>query len=273
MTIGRPFALFVLCSVTVSCLSSVRAATVTLHSERDTTLYANNGSRSNGGGAVVFAGTSSAGSPRRGLLWFDVAGSIPAGSTIDNAQLTLHVAGIAGTGGEGGSDPATFLTTLHALAGDWGEGTAGAGTGATGSGQGFATPADGTSATWTHAFYDTQAWFTPGADFVVTPSASALVSGTIDVAFTWGSTASLIADVQGWLDNPATNFGWILIGDESTTQTFRNFYSREASDEALRPVLSVIYTPIPEPSTLVLLVLGAIGFVIWWRFDRRRAAL
>ena len=25
----------------------------------------------------------------------------------------------------------------------------------------------------------------------------------------------MVADVQGWLDNPATNFGWLMLGDES----------------------------------------------------------
>ena len=33
--------------------------------------------------------------------------------------------------------------------------------------------------------------------------------------YTW-SSAQMVADVQGWLDNPASNFGWLMLGDEST---------------------------------------------------------
>ncbi len=35
--------------------------------------------------------------------------------------------------------------------------------------------------------------------------------------YKWESTSQMIADVQGWLDNPATNFGLALVGGEAPT--------------------------------------------------------
>ncbi|MGH7613747.1 MAG: hypothetical protein ACREMW_06870 [Gemmatimonadales bacterium] len=57
----------------------------------------------------------------------------------------------------------------------------------------------------------------------------------------WGSTAQLVADVQGWLADPASNFGWILIGDESATATAKQFDSRESA-ASIRPELRVFFT-------------------------------
>ena len=88
-------------ALVVLCIPAARGETVTLTSGRDASLYESSGTRSNGAGGVIFTGTNSSGSPRRGLLWFDVAAGIPAGATIDSAQLTLTVAGVAG----GGADP------------------------------------------------------------------------------------------------------------------------------------------------------------------------
>jgi hypothetical protein len=48
---------------------------------------------------------------RRGLVAFDIAGAIPAGSTINTVSLTLTV----DTGKNG-----TFTTTLHRVLASWG---------------------------------------------------------------------------------------------------------------------------------------------------------
>jgi hypothetical protein len=226
-----------------------------LTSQRDASLYESSGTRSNGAGGVIFTGTNSSSSPRRGLVWFDVASAIPAGATIDSVQLRLTVAGVAG----GGLDPFAYATDIYRVSSNWGEGTQGAGSNTAGSGQGFATPSDGTSATWTHAFLANQPWMTVGGDFANTPSATASVAGTVGSSFTWGSTAAMVADVQGWLDSPATNFGWMVLGEETEGQTFRSFHAREATNASLRPALSVSFTPVPEPSTLLLCATGALA--------------
>jgi hypothetical protein len=51
-----------------------------------------------------------------------------------------------------------------------------------------------------------------------------------------------VADVQGWLTNPSTNFGWIIIGNEGGTGTSKRFDSRENDTTANRPQLTVNYT-------------------------------
>jgi hypothetical protein len=53
----------------------------------------------------------------------------------------------------------------------------------------------------------------------------------------------MIADVQAWADAPGENYGWILIGDETSSTTVKRFDSRESSEEALRPILTVEYIP------------------------------
>ena len=53
-----------------------------------------------------------------------------------------------------------------------------------------------------------------GGDFSGTASASQSV-GAIG-QYTW-SSAQMVADVQSWLDTPASNFGWLVLGDESTS--------------------------------------------------------
>lgn len=235
-------------ALVILCSPPAWGETITLTPGRDASLYESSGTRSNGAGGVIFTGTNSSGSPRRGLLWFDVAGGIPAGATIDSVQLTLTVAGVAG----GGADPFPYITGIYPLSRNWGEGTQGAGSNTAGSGQGFPTPSDGTSATWTHAFLADQTWTTVGGDFVATPSATASVAGTVGSSFTWGSTAAMVADVQSWLSSPATNFGWMVRGDEVDVSSFRSFHSREATNAAQRPALTVSFTPVPEPSTLLL---------------------
>jgi hypothetical protein len=53
----------------------------------------------------------------------------------------------------------------------------------------------------------------------------------------------MVADVQSWLDNPATNFGWTLLGTENQISSARAFYTRESPDEINRPRLVIEYTP------------------------------
>src|SRR5207245_4445434 len=95
-------------------------------------------------------------------------------------------------------------------------------------GQGRPSLADGTTATWSHRFYNTVLWNNAGGDFAPTASASTLVGLVPNVTSVWNSSAGMVNDVQSWLDNPSSNFGWLLLGDESTTSTARVFFTREA---------------------------------------------
>ena len=44
------------------------------------------------------------------------------------------------------------------------------------------------------------------------------------------------ADVQSWLDDPASNFGWLVLGDESEIPTAKRFDTRESASP---PVLTI----------------------------------
>ena len=66
-------------------------------------------------------------------------------------------------------------------------------------------------------------------------------------AYTWGSTAQLVADVQGWLNNPATNFGWALRGNEGLAQSAKSFATKESPTAGLRPVLTIDFTSATPP--------------------------
>ncbi len=196
----------------------------------DNTLYESAtvpATTSNGAGPVMFAGKigiNGGGAVRRALLQFDVAALIPAGSTVNTAQVRLTM--------NRTNDTVARSLSLHRLTTQWGEGSSSSGSGT----PGMATAGD---ATWTHAIFDTQPWSNPGGDFVLLASATQPVSGPGD--YLW-SSAQLVTDVQDMLDNPASNFGWIIIGDETTLQSVRQFATHEACSGDDRPVLLVTFS-------------------------------
>ena len=210
-----------------------RGDTATLTPSRDNTLYQNAaGTTSNGAGSFVFTGRTAeveGNAIRRALIFFDIAGNLPGGSTIDSVQLTLNMSRTRLTTGR--------VTTLHRVQADWGEGTSNA------SGEeGMGTAAAPGDATWLHTFFSTDLWTTAGGDFVATPSASTSVGGL--GSYSWGSTAQMVADAQSWLDDPAGNFGWILMGDENESSTAKRFDSRENFSKVDRPMLTIDFKPL-----------------------------
>ena len=232
------------------------ADVVTIGAAKDASIFSSTPNNSDGGGPGMFAGTDSSGSRLRSLIQFDIAGNVPFGSTITSVQLTLYLGMVVGGGGIQG-DQTPRVIELHRLSGSWGEGSTGsASTSIAGTGQGF--PANDGNATWLDRLYSATSpisWNTPGGDFVPAASGSATVSQTINAAYQWTSTASLVSDAQSWLDNPSGNDGWLLENtDETDLRTFRAFWTREASNAALRPQLQVTFTAVPEPGTALLLV-------------------
>jgi hypothetical protein len=57
----------------------------------------------------------------------------------------------------------------------------------------------------------------------------------------------MVADVQAWVDGAEGNFGWILVGDESTATTAKRFNSVQNLTVDNRPSLTIVFTP---PSTV-----------------------
>ena len=204
-----------------------RAEMTVIEAGRDATLIEDpDGSLANGSGPVFFAGRTSQeqNSVRRALLWFDVAASLPADAVIEDVQLVLTTV----------SGNATVATLrLHRVLADWGEGASSA----SGGGGADAQPGD---ATWLHAFHDNQFWARSGGTFVGHESAARPVAAP--AVYIWKDAPGLSRDVRLWLAAPQRNFGWALMGDETTRQTAKRFASREHPDASVRPVLEVTYS-------------------------------
>jgi hypothetical protein len=201
---------------------AARAAEVALVPVADNTLYQDFAQNSNGAG-YLFAGRAGGGGARRALLRFDVAAAIPPGARIESAELTLSVSRSATTT----PGPAG----LHRLLEAWGEGASNAGERA-----GAGTAAQPGDATWSHRIFPDLAWSSPGGAFESTASWTGSIGGI--GAYTLESTPGLVTDLQTWLDEPESNHGWILLGDEASAGTARRIDSREAAP-AGRPSLVV----------------------------------
>ncbi len=214
------------CALLVPWLAAAAAAdVVTIQPVRDNTLFEDaSGSLSNGAGPVLFAGNNGQDLARRALLRFDAAGSLPAGARIDDVVLSLNVS----------NAPNAILRTftLHLVLQDWGEGVS-----STTSGSGA--PATANDATWVNTFWPNELWTSAGGHFVSAASASQSV-GDVGV-YTW-TGPGMKADVQAWVDHPATNLGWLIRSDEVTLNTARRFDSRENSVAANRPTLTISYS-------------------------------
>lgn len=242
---------------------------------RDATLYfATFGDLANGAGQHAFMGTNATGVVRRALMVFDLS-AIPAGSVVTSASLRLYF-------DRSGADTLPRNVTVHRVTADWGEGASDAGSVGTGNGGGNGVLAVQNDATWLYRFYNlvdppnSPAWTTPGGDFVTTPSATTSV-GTVTQpnvdTYLW-SGAGLAADVQQWVDSPAGNFGWLLMGAEAASNTQRRFLTSEnifngtTSSPDYRPLLTVQYNAVPEPGSLLLLggpLLAGAAFRRWRR--------
>lgn len=236
-SIAKLHLLFSIVILSCTTASVSQATTAILSASKDNTLINSpTGELSNGQGPL-FAGRTGGRGPgaQRALVAFDVAAQIPTGAIITDVELTLDIE-------QAGSGSGLDAYSLHRVSQDWGEGTS------NGFGGNGTTSTTG-DATWVHTFYETATWNNAGGDFETSVSATQQI-GNFGQA-TWGSTARLIADVQSWLDDPSSNFGWILIGDESAFASSRRFGSRESNQG---PVLTVSY--IPEPQTLLLLGLA-----------------
>jgi MprA protease rhombosortase-interaction domain-containing protein len=228
--------------------STCWSETVTIGARKDATMYSDAPDNSAGGAPGFYVGGNGSGSARRSLLTFDVVTSVPIGSTITSAELTLHV------GRQSHSD--ALSVSLRRLTADWGEGTATARP--TIAHNGLGTASNTGDATWNQRM-NPIAWTNPGAfsDTAATVSATTSVPGTVNEAAIWSSTPTMISDVQGWLNNPTTNFGWLLYTSAETTAfTAKAFYARSATinelggvfDPAFLPALSITYSAPAPPS-------------------------
>ena len=209
---------------------------VVLDATADNSIYSEGLGLSNGAGTSIFTGQTIGAELRRALIRFDIASAVPAGSTINSAELRLTLTrSIAGA-----NDVA-----IHRVLADWGEGASvAAGMGGAGG------PAAQDDATWGARFFNSAnppasvLWTNQGGDFNPVASATTTVELLGDT-FSW-TGAGVTADVQAWLDTPALDFGWIVIGNEAAAPSAQRFASREETFVDARPQLVIDFTP---PST------------------------
>lgn len=208
-------------------VGSLTVLQVVLDAAKDATIYEDgDGGNANGSGSYLFSGrsdTQNGSAERRALLTFPVAGSIPSGSTITAVSLDLTMSRT-----KGGAQ----TVGLHRLFEDWSEGPSDP------SGQeGGGTTAAAGDVTWMHRETPGTLWSTPGASFA--PSASATLQVADEGNYSFASTPGLVADVQGWLDDPSNNYGWALVISSPSTGAAKRFNSRENTSG--RPTLTVTY--------------------------------
>lgn len=229
--------------------SRILAATVTLPSIADTSLYENKPD-SNLGGTTLVAGTNQLSSKSRALILFDTS-MFPAGAVVTAVQVELYVTRQPDPDQHGGPVASDF--SLHRMLVNWGEGNGSSNTGSV---------AVNGDATWNDRFYgQDQSWGNPGGlsgtDYAETSSATTSVG---DVGpYVWGSSPELVDDVRAWIANPTSNFGFMLVnGSEGNDGSARRFSSRNQPGGTIPgPKLVVTYNIVPEAGTVLLAVGGA----------------
>lgn len=193
----------------------LRAETVVLPAVSDAGMRELVPSENSGSAPTIRVGTLGANGSftrNRGLFRFDPTAAIPPGASIVSAQLTLHVSKAPSF------NPPPVAFELRRLLVSWSESVA----------------------TWQLREALGVTWNSPGGSAGVDFATD--MSGTADVAgvgnYTWGSTTGLVADVQRWVDDPDSNYGWILFpGNESLSQSARLINTSESLASA--PALTV----------------------------------
>ena len=224
--------------------------TVTLGRNRDTTVYEEDSTGSNGQGPSIWAAERFAGSfpsnltryDVRGLVSFDVAqgflgrGLIPEGSTIDDVEIILNAIEVRGSLSSIDLEPVTVPSPPSSLFSFF-------------SGDAVA-PGDelqpGTSivqsTTWTHRLFSSNPWSQPG---VPTDGVVATAFATLgDMSFQ--SPALTAAVEQMWLSR-ADGAGFRLKPTSTNPFLFADqgvrFASGEHPNANIRPLIIIDYTP------------------------------
>ena len=148
---------------------------------------------------------------RRALVKFDTQNTIPAGSTVTSAKLTVTV--------KGGSADATRTVGVYQVRTSWNE----------------------TQVTWNHR-RSTESWTTKGGD-LGSRIATANVGNAAGTKVTFDVTSLVKEAIAGSLG--ASRYTRIALVDEdgSTNESYREYFTPTDINTAHRPVLTVTYTP------------------------------
>jgi len=243
-------------------LVPVKADVLTLQPVADTTLFQVAPDNNLGGATFFNAGTAGNGNRNRGIVLYDVTG-IPVGSVITEVAVSFEVVRQPAT------DMESSLFSLRRVFQPWAEGAQVPENEAS---PGLGAPAGPDEATWNSRGIGGQAWSQPGGeagvDYSDTPSALTSSAGQGEIV-TFETSSELIGDINSWLNQPAANFGWMLVTEsEDVGKTARSFASRESG---FGPTLTIFYTPVPEPGTIAILAMGFLGGL--YALRRRTAPL
>lgn len=211
-----------------------------------------NREKSSSGGDVTawWAGRIGTDDAVRGLAGFDIS-AIPAGSVITSVTLT-----VTPRGPDANSQDQDYTVSLHELDGTIIEGT--------GTFDDNPTP---TGPSWNSRDVNGPvAWTTAGGDFSATVLSSIVDNPHTlvqDEKIVFPSSSDFVSAAQGALDGSGTLYFLMKSSSEDTSSSdraFFNFYSDDDTTDATRaPKLTIEY--VPEPSSLVLLSLGAMALI------------
>ncbi len=202
-------------SISLATIPIVSAAETTIQASADS--YMNEGAKDTNYGGQTYIEVSSKPSAwgnARGILKFDLS-SIPSGSTITSVTLSLYLYSTRGY-------DRTYC--IHKVTKNWTE----------------------SGVTW-NKYDGTNNWTTSGGDYEATASATVTAGAVWNIWVNW-SSSTLVSDVQGFVNNPSTNFGWIIKDqtEGSSNQDWVRFYSKEYTETTLRPKLAVTYSGEPD---------------------------
>jgi hypothetical protein len=222
------------------------AETVTLTAVADATLIEDaSGGLANGSGVNNFVGRTGANageSLRRLLVRFDFS-ALPPGAVVETAVLRLSLTRSRFAG--------DLPISVHRVTASWNEGP-------TASAQGNGDLSQTGDVTWIHRNFPALLWSATGGDYVAAASTTRAV-GSTGGPYDWPPTATMVADVQGWIANPAGNFGWLLIGFEGGGTSAKGFAAREIATDVDRPKLVLSYSVAPVADQDIPLPAWAIG--------------
>jgi len=217
-----------LCTLALACAATAsQADTLVLPASADSTVYQGAEDSSNGAGDYLFTSVTNNNLFFRTVLRFDLS-SIPPGSQIQSVSLQLYLSRFGGS---------TATVGIHRLGESWSEGS----TNSEGQ-EGLPDPATQGDVTWSHRSWNTQQWSTFGGVFTPTASATLSVANSTGIK-TWASTPALVADVQSWVNDPVSNFGWLLKVESEAGRRSKRWNSR--TNPTSPPQLTITFVALP----------------------------
>jgi MYXO-CTERM domain-containing protein len=191
----------------------------------DTFINSSSPDNNNGKSTSIYTGRNGMDGMMRGLLRFTMP-ALQGRAMVTSAELRMTTRGT----GTGEAQPPTAATLqLEAIGAPW---VSGNGIGNSQMSFTVGQPCGGgvVGATWNDA--DCAAptpWTTPGGSVAGSVRATADVPATIGAVVSWASTAAMVSDVQSWIDDPASNHGWLVRSSTESTMGAQRFSSGEAT--------------------------------------------